>query len=103
MLDNRRGRKRDLTSQEIVGTRLDRRSQVMYGLRHCPSDENTLMLLIHLAWLGPQIFRGQRPREGIVSYIKPSRRAEKPHLGHVGWKKRGNLGGVVPQGTSITF
>ena len=38
---NREERKRDLTSQAIVGTRSDRRSRVMYGLRHRPSDENT--------------------------------------------------------------
>ena len=38
---NREERKRDLTSQEIVGTRSDRLSRVMYGLRHRPSDENT--------------------------------------------------------------
>ena len=71
----------DLTSQEIVGTRSDRRSRVMYGLCHRPLDENTLMLLIHLAWLGPWIFRGQRPKECSISNKKPSRRAEKPHLG----------------------
>ena len=56
----------------------------------------TLDALIHLAWLGPQIFRGQRPREGLISNKKPSRRAEKPHLGHVGQKKRGDLGGGGP-------
>ena len=38
---NREERKRDLTSQAIVGTRSDRWSRVMYGLRHRPSDENT--------------------------------------------------------------
>ena len=38
---NRKERKRDPTSQEIVATRSDRRSRVMYGLCHRPSDENT--------------------------------------------------------------
>ena len=37
-----------------------------------------------LAWLGPRIFRGQRPREGPISNKKPGIRVEKPHLGHVG-------------------
>ena len=31
-----------------------------------------------------------------MSNKKPSRRAEKPHLGHVGSKKRGDLGGGGP-------
>ena len=44
----------------------------------------TLDALVHWAWLGPQIFRGQRLREGPISNKKPSRRAEKPHLGHDG-------------------
>ena len=52
--------------------------------------------LNHLAWLEPQIFRGQRPREGPISNKNLGRRAEKPHLGHVGYKKRGDLGGSGP-------
>ena len=48
----------------------------------------TLDALIHLAWLEPQIFRGQRPREGPISNKKTGRRAEKPHLSHVEKKKR---------------
>ena len=38
---NRKVRKRNLTSHEIVGTHSDRWSRVMYGLRHRPSNENT--------------------------------------------------------------
>ena len=58
----------------------------------------TLDALVHLAWLGPRIFRGKRPREGPISNKNLGRRAEKPHLGHVGWKERGNLRGVAPNG-----
>ena len=46
-----------ITSQEIVGTRSDRLLQVMYGLHYRLSDEN-IGASIHLAWLGPKIFRG---------------------------------------------
>ena len=44
----------------------------------------TLDALVHLVWLGPQIFRGQKPRKGPIPNKKTSRWDEKLHLGHVG-------------------
>ena len=58
----------------------------------------TLDALVHLTWLGPRIFRGQRPREGPISNKKTSRRAEEPHLAMLD-RRRGDLRGVAPQGT----
>ena len=56
----------------------------------------TLDALAHLAWLGPRIFRGQRPREGPISNKKLSRWAEKPRLSHV--IEGEGIGGRKPQG-----
>ena len=80
---NREERKRDLTSQEIVGlVQINGRESCMDSA--IVLQMRTLDALVHLAWLGPRIFRGQRPREGPISNKKPSKRVEKPHLGHVG-------------------
>ena len=54
---NRRGRKRDLTSQEIVRlVQIDGRESCMGSA--IVLQMRTLDALIHLVWLGPQIFRG---------------------------------------------
>ena len=52
--------------------------------------------LTHLAWLGPQIFRGQGPRGCPISNKKLSRRGEEPHLAVLN-SRRMDLGGVASQ------
>ena len=58
----------------------------------------TLDALVHLAWLGLQIFRGQRPREGPISNKNLGRWAEKLHL-RQRWmeKERKPWGGGPPR------
>ena len=54
---NRKERKRDLTSQEIVGlVQIDGRKSCMDSA--IVLQMRTLDALVHLAWLGPRIFRG---------------------------------------------
>ena len=57
----------------------------------------TLDALVHLAWLGPRIFREQRPREGPISNKKPSRQAEERRLAMLDRRRGETLVGGPPK------